>query len=61
MGSKKWVHLNDKAAAMIILDSFTGYLYCFQVLGESLKGGQMCIVSLTGSASLYIKFLFVLW
>ena len=37
------------------------YFLIFQVLGKPLDGAEICIISLSGTASKYIKVLFVLW
>ena len=36
-------------------------LFFLQILGAKLDGAEICIISLSGTASQYIKVLFVLW
>ena len=37
------------------------HTFLLQILGEGLKGAEICIISLSGTASKYIKVLFVMW
>ena len=44
------------------LHDLTIYIPLFlQILGAKLDGAEICIISLSGTASQYIKVLFVLW